>query len=359
MKLVWLLFGLLPMLAGCQTTLLHPAAAFRDKLPWTAKSRDTPKNLVPKQVVAIWSDALYEQPGRPSVRGFGGRVYFYNAQNETIPVEGQLVIYAYDDSERSEREERSRVPDRKFVFRPDQLESQYSPTDLGPSYNIWLPWDEIGGYKRTVALLPVFTGLQGNVAVGNQSVSILPGKSPPRTEVRRTGHFTTLGGERIAGPQDRPAGLSEISKGSAGTWRYAAPSETTQMRTTTFGLPMATTQRLIAGAGSDAAGIQTPTEGSRPAAGTPTAPPPNATTRDHDTKDPPPPARFERPRYRVPREAFERLAPVPAVSSPDPAAPRLDRPSGHERLPYHESEESVPDDFGVVPGSRPGWPLVE
>ena len=358
MKRGWVLFAVLVMLAGCQSPQRFRAAAFREILPGNAKTPETPQDLAPKQVVAIWSDALYEQPGRTSVRGFGGRVYFYNAQNETIPVEGQLVIYAYDDSAGSDQEERSRVPDRKFVFRPEQLEQQYSPTDLGPSYNIWLPWDEIGGYKRTVALLPVFTGTQGNVAVGNQSVSILPGKTPPQEGVRRTGHFTTLGGERISAPRDLPAGIAPVSPRGARNWQYADPGETTQMRTTTLGLPMATTQRLIAGAAQDAAanqGVERAVPSTdQQAPDSSQAFPSNSATDELSPTAPSPPARFERPRYRVPRASFERLDPVPAVSPPAPAAPQPDPPFGHAPPPSHESGEYDPNGFESAPDWRPG-----
>ena len=46
----------------------------------------------------MWSDAVYTQPGLPPTRGFGGRLYFYDAHDQPVKVEGQLVVYAYDDS---------------------------------------------------------------------------------------------------------------------------------------------------------------------------------------------------------------------------------------------------------------------
>ena len=131
---------------------------------------------VPTRVVALWAPAMYNQPGKPPTRGFGGRLYFYNAKDQPVPIEGQLVVYGFNDSvPRGD----SRKPDRKFVFTSHQLAAHFSPADLGASYSIWIPWDPVGGPQLEVSLLPVFTAATGQLVMGEQSRNLLPGTTTP------------------------------------------------------------------------------------------------------------------------------------------------------------------------------------
>ena len=59
-----------------------------------------------------------------------------------VLVDGQLVIYAFDESN---REPTNNKPTRRYVFPPDQVARRMSKSELGPSYSFWLPWDEVGG----------------------------------------------------------------------------------------------------------------------------------------------------------------------------------------------------------------------
>lgn len=133
----------------------------------------------PVKMVAIWRDAVYESDNGPMSRGFGGRFYFYDEEQKPVRVEGELVVYAYDDSARMNTSE----ADRKYVFRAEDLQQHYSETALGPSYSFWLPWDRIGGPSLSIALIPVLKSGEGKLVRGNQSLNVLPGKSldgPPR-----------------------------------------------------------------------------------------------------------------------------------------------------------------------------------
>src|SRR5262245_6439845 len=56
------------------------------------------KYAVPTKMAVIWAPAVLNQPGQVPTRGFGGRVYFYDASNSPVAVEGQLVVYGYDDT---------------------------------------------------------------------------------------------------------------------------------------------------------------------------------------------------------------------------------------------------------------------
>lgn len=137
----------------------------------------------PGKVMAVWTDTVMNQAGQKPVRGFGGRLMFYGPAegSKPIKVKGTLVVYAFDETD---RDPTNPVPDRKFVFTSDQLEKHYSKSDLGHSYSVWLPWDEVGGPQAEVSLLIRFTpDAGGAVVVGEQSKHVLPGTVPPPTAV--------------------------------------------------------------------------------------------------------------------------------------------------------------------------------
>lgn len=144
------------------------------KMPWSSsKEKKEKKFETPKSMAVIWTDSVYTQAGARPTRGFGGRFYFYGEENKPIEVDGELVIYGYDDSS---DDDMRKVADRKFVFSREDLARHHSKTELGPSYSFWVPWDELGGERKTISLLPVFKAGEGIPVRGEQSINVLPGR---------------------------------------------------------------------------------------------------------------------------------------------------------------------------------------
>lgn len=150
-------------------------------MPWADKapSISESKYQAPVKMVALWSPAMYTPAGQKPTRGFGGRLYFYNAKNETIPVQGQLVVYCYNDSNKSTDHKQA---DRRVAFTPEQFSGHFSPTELGASYSVWVPWDAVGNPQAEISLVPIFTAASGQVVVGSQSLGLLPGPETPIPE---------------------------------------------------------------------------------------------------------------------------------------------------------------------------------
>ncbi len=148
-----------------------------DALPedWKLSATET-EPQVPDRMMAVWSDTILHEPQKPGVRGFGGRLYFYRGpQPAPVEVDGGLVVYAFDSgSPRSS----STKPEKKFVFTADQFAEHMSHTEMGPSYSVWLPWDEIGGANRKLTLIARFEGRQGGVVLSKPSSKLLPGVTP-------------------------------------------------------------------------------------------------------------------------------------------------------------------------------------
>ncbi len=164
-------------------SLASGCAGNTKNLPWVDKSSQITesKYQAPAKMVALWSPAMYNTPGKPATRGFGGRLYFYNAKNEPVPVQGQLVVYCFDDTSKTNDHKQA---DRRVAFTPEQFSGHFSPTELGASYSIWVPWDAVGNSQAEISLVPIFTAASGQVVVGQQSLALLPGPDSPVQEKR-------------------------------------------------------------------------------------------------------------------------------------------------------------------------------
>lgn len=128
----------------------------------------------PQKLVALWSHTVLNSPGRPATRGLAGRIYFYDATQRPVPVTGQLVVYAYNDT--VPHEDDFRTPDRKFVFSKDEFLKHYSESEFGASYSVWLPWDAVGGEHIELSIVPVLTTESGQAIMGEHSKHVLPGQ---------------------------------------------------------------------------------------------------------------------------------------------------------------------------------------
>ncbi len=142
-----------------------------EKLSW---DKDDEQFLeVPERVVSFWSDTVMHQKGRAGVRGFGGRVFFYGTDSDNpLKVDGTLIVYAFDAEQDDPGQQK---PLKKFVFTADQLANHHSHTKIGDSYNIWLPWDEVGGPTCSVSLVTRFEGRAGGVVISDPIDKLLPG----------------------------------------------------------------------------------------------------------------------------------------------------------------------------------------
>lgn len=137
-------------------------------------------DLTPVTMTAIWTDSVYEKAGEPSVKGFGGRIFFYNANEKLVKADGELIIYGFDDSSKDSTDG---IADRKFVYPQEKFQTHYSENKLGASYSVWAPWEPVGGYRKAITLIPMFRTTDGDLIKCTQTIAVLPGKVHPDTEV--------------------------------------------------------------------------------------------------------------------------------------------------------------------------------
>ncbi len=218
---------------GCQT--MDWKALQQPKWPWQkARSnadREEKKSeyVNPARMVAVWTDSVYYSAGGQPTRGFGGRIYFYNDHGQAVPVEGQLAVFVYDDTDVDPAERESRPPDRRYAFTKEQFTKHFSKTDLGASYSVWIPWDPVGGEQRHLTMLPVFTTLDGKVLVGQQSANVLPGR------------------KREGGQAQQGVAQSGVYEGKAVAFEKANLQPATGLKTATINVPRHSTIRQASG----------------------------------------------------------------------------------------------------------------
>ena len=76
------------LVSGCTPLDLHM------RFPWQDDEAEMKR---PRKIVAFWSDTVMHQQGKPGVRGFGGRVFFYGEdEGKSLEVDGALIVYAFD-----------------------------------------------------------------------------------------------------------------------------------------------------------------------------------------------------------------------------------------------------------------------
>src|SRR3954453_48789 len=162
---------------GCSNfSEMKPSKMFSLDSTWPFKDKDKPHQGKPDRIVCTWSDTVMSQPGTKPQRGFGGRIMFYEKdEKQPILVDGQLVVYAFDETGRAPTDNK---PTRRYVFPADQIPLHMSKSDLGASYSFWLPWDEAGGPRTEVGLICRFEPKGGAVVTSEQAKQKLSGTEP-------------------------------------------------------------------------------------------------------------------------------------------------------------------------------------
>jgi hypothetical protein len=200
---------------------------------------------VPTRLVSTWADTVLQRTGKPAQRGFGGRLLFFMPGSEDpVRVDGQLVVYAFDETD---REKHDTHPTRKYLFPREEFARHESESQLGPSYSIWLPWDEVGGNMKQISLIAKFEPYGGTYVMGEQTKHLLPGLSNHPTE-----HLVGpgIGPVEVAQHTEKTAVQNAVKPISAEIPIASATSGAAKKKespsTTTIALPKKWEQRLSA-----------------------------------------------------------------------------------------------------------------
>lgn len=195
MKRILSLVGLVTLTAciGCQTLTKNGAPVTKNSSsPVTADFKPAKKSKSlnpiskltgqqspignPDSIVAIWKDATLTVAGQRPTRGFGGRLYFHDRNDEPVRVDGDLIVYGF----KNEKQKLDQKPEKRFVFTKEELAAHLSYSAAGPSYSVWLPWDHVNGEQKEVIILAVFKDARkgGRICSSDQIPAFLPGTKP-------------------------------------------------------------------------------------------------------------------------------------------------------------------------------------
>ena len=224
----------------------------------------------PLRMTALWTNTVLVEAG---VSGFGGRLMFYGAENdEPIKVEGELTVFAYDDTDEVKAD---RIPARKFVFRTEDFSKHYSESRLGHSYSFWVPWGQVGGPQRIVSLVARFKSSNGGVVMSEMTRHLLPGAQHPAIAASTSatqGATATSNGAQAAGAMANAVQATAVNS-------PATESAATNMAADQTVLPASHQQLLVnSQPASPTPGMSTTTITLPDALGTATS---GATTADH------------------------------------------------------------------------------
>ena len=218
------LMVLLCAFTGCSSL---PESLEVPQTTWWNEEETEPQ--IPYRLVATWTDTVLNSAGKMSQRGFGGRILFFQRGSEdSVKVNGQLVVYAYDESLGDADQVR---PTRRYIFPADQFARHHSDSALGPSYSVWLPWDEVGGPMKNISLITRFEPVGGPLIVGEQTRHMLPGEHLVEEEKKPAVHFSE-GVQLTNHLQDAPPELA-----TATNLKPSVSGTSKEMKTTTIRVP--------------------------------------------------------------------------------------------------------------------------
>lgn len=178
---------------GCQSVHWKKADMTPKSSPFTKKGKDVA--VTPARLSVIWTPSVLQQVGQSPKSGFGGQVYFFDQENRPVQVDGEFVVYGFDES----NSRKSQQADHKYVFSKERLSEHYSETPVGPAYSFWIPWQSADEPRKEVALLPVFKAADGSIIKGDQAMTVVQGTNPVRAE-----------GRDLAGRNHANANLSRV-----------------------------------------------------------------------------------------------------------------------------------------------------
>jgi hypothetical protein len=197
---------------------------------------EKPDPVSPERMVATWTDTTLSTAGQSTKRGFGGKLMFFKRGSEDpVRVEGNLVVYAFDETDRPDHETH---PSRRYIFPVEEFILHESDSTLGPAYSFWLPWDEIGGQQRHISLIAKFEPKEGPVVIGEQTRHLLPGltNDPNADKPQLAKIVQTENGEQIRLAAYSGQAAATVTP-NAGEHSVVAPTRQREMSTATIPLP--------------------------------------------------------------------------------------------------------------------------
>jgi hypothetical protein len=127
------------------------------------------------EAVCLWQPAEGRGLDDLPARGFAGQVLFFTTgSNEPVKVEGDVCVYVFDDVGTEEEQAR---PIHQFNFNTESWNAFLRDANVGPSYQVFVPYTRKGADQAKCAIRIRFTPADGGPVVYSRMDAIeLPGR---------------------------------------------------------------------------------------------------------------------------------------------------------------------------------------
>ena len=157
--------------SGCTTSGLFSSWTHKDEVP-----KATSKNPAVR-CLCLWEPAEGTGVDNKPARGVAGQVFFFTRDSvSSVAIEGDVRIFMFDDQ--GSEEEQSK-PLHQFDFKDNTFQAFMTPTQFGPSYQLFVPYSRKGRHQAELAVRvrlaqegapPVFSDITKVVLNGHERI---------------------------------------------------------------------------------------------------------------------------------------------------------------------------------------------
>lgn len=153
------------------------------------------------KILCLWEPAEGKSVNGAPSRGFAGQILFFTpGQKLPIPVHGVVTIYEFDNVGTAEEQAR---PIHKFKFDDVAWNMHMTDGDVGPAYNVFIPYTRKHHYGARCALRLKYESPNGDVTYSEMAGIVLPGPPHPQGFVPKPGSDPLAVSEFVKNQLDR------------------------------------------------------------------------------------------------------------------------------------------------------------
>lgn len=123
------------------------------------------------KIVGLWQPGEGIAGDRPA-RGFSGQVLFFTADNVPVQVDGEVMVYIFDDQGPEEEQVK---PINEFIYPAESWNALLAKGSLGATYNVFIPYTRPGHHEANCTLRVRYSPKQGPTVYSEMIHIVLSG----------------------------------------------------------------------------------------------------------------------------------------------------------------------------------------
>ena len=126
-----------------------------------------------REITCIWQPAEGVGPKGVPTRGMAGQILFFTPKSDApAKVDGEVLVYLFDDQGTPEEQAK---PIHKYRFEAPAWNTHLLMSNLGPSYQVFIPYSRPGHHQAKCSLRMRFKSSDGRTIYSEPVVVTLPG----------------------------------------------------------------------------------------------------------------------------------------------------------------------------------------